>query len=115
MYDLPALIFQICRVADVVTVSKTEVEKIDKISDANFIADIVCTASKNVIEKLHKEYQHWKDDENINKELEECWRPHVQNMTEDGNFFKYKDKASHIDKVESEKLKKNLELKYSTG
>jgi len=102
-------------VADVVTVSKTEVEKIDKISDANFIADIVCTASKNVIEKLHKEYQHWKDDENINKELEECWRPHVQNMTEDGFFFKYMEKLNKINKNESEILKKNLESMYSSG
>ena len=95
--------------------SKNGVEGIDNISDANFIADLVCTANENVIVKLRKEYQQWKDDGNINKELEECWRPHIQNMSEDGNFFKYKEKASHIDKVETENLKKKLESMYSTG
>ena len=58
--------------------SKTGVEGIDNISDANFVADLVCTASENITVKLRKEYQQWKDDGNINKELEECWRPHIQ-------------------------------------
>ncbi|CAG8560815.1 10675_t:CDS:10, partial [Paraglomus brasilianum] len=91
-------------------------KEIDKISDTEFIADIlVHSASKNVIPKLQEEYQCWKNDENINKKLEECWEPHVQNMTKDENFFKYKEKASNIDKVEAETLKKKLESTYSIG
>ncbi|CAG8610225.1 8025_t:CDS:10 [Paraglomus brasilianum] len=95
--------------------SKTGVEEIDNISDANFVADLVCTASENITVKLRKEYQQWKDDGNINKELEECWRPHIQNMSKDGNFFKYMEKLNRINKKESEELKKKLESMYSIG
>ena len=98
-----------------VTASKTEVEDIDEISDANFISDLAHNATENVIGKLQREYQKWKDHENINKVLEECWRPHIQNMAEDGNFFKYTEQINYINDKESENLKKKLESMYSIG
>ncbi|CAG8632743.1 7120_t:CDS:10, partial [Paraglomus brasilianum] len=97
-------------VCNVLTNSKNG---IDTISDAKFIAVIVHIANETDIAKLQKEYQKWKDEENINKKLEECWKPHIKNMTEDRSFFKYAEKLYHLGKIESEKLKKKLESMYS--
>ncbi|CAG8549486.1 1197_t:CDS:10 [Paraglomus brasilianum] len=93
--------------------SKTKAEEADEVSDVNFIANLDYTASENDIAKFQKVYQQWKDD--INKKLEEFWKPHIQNMNEDGNFFKYNEKVSNIIGVESEKLKKKLESMYPIG